>query len=191
MDFEDISLQNIGSTSCINYPQGSTGYWGKCLTAAAAFFSSLSAHLAQRQSNFYSYSLMHCPSLLLWAHLFFFFPSFYLNFVSLHPKFPCCQPVCLPSALISRHLNLVLTISSSLSFSPSVLPCLVLPIAQIFHSPSAFTPHLLSAAFSLSLHLPADLKIVLATLKGCGEQRTEAWMSAIAGCVWSKALSAV
>lgn len=35
LDFEDISSPNASSTSCINYPQGSTGYWGKCLTAPA------------------------------------------------------------------------------------------------------------------------------------------------------------
>lgn len=33
MDFEDIGSQSTASKSRINYPQGSTRYWGKCCSA--------------------------------------------------------------------------------------------------------------------------------------------------------------
>lgn len=193
MDFEDISLQNVDSASCINYPQGLTGYWGKCLTAAALFHS-LSTSLAQCQWDFFFNSMIaQWTNHLSYSAYQSLIPS---PFLSLPFISPCWRPVCLASPLISLPLNLVLWLSlQPCPPSPSVPPlyfplyCSELKLPRFFFFyPSSLIYYLL---ISPSPSWTPDLKTVLATLEGGGGLITGARMHFSASCLWSKALSTV
>lgn len=127
------------------------------------------------------------------------FLPFFSVYLSLLPPsvlhFPWCQLFSLASSLISPCLNLLLWLSLRPCPLLHLSHCLSLPlsVAQPPPPPSPFYPTSLFhyLFISPSPRWTPDLKIVLATSEGRGQEFTGAWMSFSAVCLWSKALSNV
>lgn len=180
----DINSQRASFTSCINYPQGSTGYWGKCLTGSPLLYLLLAWNSFRIIFNITGQCMVSLNSFtvhLFLLHLSSFLLVFILSF----------------SILLFFCLNL--TVNQSFQLCPifhlSFL-CILLVFLVRYPPPSFFLFHISPPqAFYPSIsQLKSWFKDCFNHLSNSGgreQEFTGAWMNFIALCLWSKALPCV